>query len=209
MSKKKASLAAIRLKQARIMTGLSRNAFQKKTGISCNSLRAWEAGINSLKPQLAYSLSLALEKCGVVCSPEWLLDAEGDEPHLRKKTSDVVANSLELLNIQREISAFKLGNKNAIVQIVSDDLMLPFFSKGDYVGGYDFQKISDVHRFQSKFCIVELDSGETIVRNLVYDKQNSKLGLIALNPSCFEHELFYLTAVKIKKISEIIWHRKG
>lgn len=208
MKKSEPTSPGERLKQARIMTGLSRNKFMKASSLSESSLRSWESGINPIRPSVAYNLSIILEKLGIICTPEWILDGNGECPKLKNTHEESSQTGLAEIGLQREICAFNMGNENTVVKIVPDDSMLPFFKKNDYVGGHEFKKPGTLELYSNKICIVEMSDGETLIRKILIDKKNNVASLICTNENLINSTIYYQSSVKIKKISEIIWHRR-
>lgn len=208
MKKNELISPAERLKQARIMTGLSRNKFMQASGLSESSLRSWESGINPIRPSVAYNLSITLAKLGIICSIEWILEGTGECPRLKNNHEETTHLGLAEIGIQREICVFNAGDENSIVKIVPDDSMLPFFKKNDYVGGHRFTKPEILELYANKICIVEINDGETLIRKILIDKNSREVSLICTNENFINKTIYYISSVKIKKISEIIWHRK-
>jgi hypothetical protein len=110
----------------------------------------------------------------------------------------------ENLKIAKEISTFKTLNEGAIVTIVSDSGLSPFFEEGDYVGGVKYTGAS-LDKALGKRCIVELAGGAMVVRLLIKGA-NGTYSLQRINkalkiPPGAEENIAILSA------APIIWHR--
>ncbi len=194
---------ASRLKGLRLQLGLSRKKFQEATGLSSNTLQAWELGKNHITEKGAVKLSLALDQMGIVCSVEWLLTGRGIPP--RTQHSSQTQDSFdEEAKILKEVAFFEANNESSIVLIVTDDSMLPFYSEGDYVAGCQYPA-DQADMFIGKNCIVTLYSGNILVRRLNKDV-NGCYNLHSLNPDT-QAENSYLKDCKIQRIAQIVWHR--
>lgn len=203
-----------RIKTARSMAGYSeRKAFCSRFGFPLATLEAWERGKNPLTLKGAKRLADILREVGIYCSEEWLREGKGISPRPMEEfsaesegaphpTSALSKN----LRIAKEISTFVTLNENAIVTIIRDDAMLPFYAEGDYVGGIKLKGDSIKKAIHQK-CIVELLNGKVLVRQ-VYEGQDPEhfmISAINLNTNVMpitEHN------VEILSVSPVIWHRR-
>jgi hypothetical protein len=204
---------ADRIKAARSIAGYAeRKAFCSRFGFPLATLEAWERGKNPLTPKGAKRLVDVLREVGIYCSEEWLREGVGISPRPLKELSDdfdvnppqsfnVLGDNLK---IAREISTFIALNEEAIVTIIRDDAMLPFYKEGDYVGGIKASGPS-LKNAMNKKCILELPSGKTVVRELHkgIDSNHFTLAAINLNTKApmTEHNVELLSA------APIVWHR--
>lgn len=210
-----------RLRRARVLAGLTtRREFEKKHHISANTLQGWEQGKNPLSEKGAKRVVEAFSREGLICTPEWLLHGTGMPPRpyemlrVGVDAATVDLNSdLDKLNLQeeesiyRETQLFKEQYPGAIVIAVSDDSMLPYFKRGDYVGGVQVAT-EDVDKFLNEMCILELENNLIIPRLL---QQGSRQGMLytasCMNPTCKTAPL-NLIDVKVVSAAPIIWHRR-
>ena len=195
--------AASRLRGLRLQLGLSRKKFQQATGISSNTLQAWELGKNHVTEKGALKLSLALEQMGVVCSVDWLLHGTGIPPR-SPHTSQTQQSFDEDARILKEVAYFEANNDASIVIIVMDDSMAPFYKAGDYVAGYQCSA-DKADLLLGENCIVTLYSGSILIRRLNKDI-NGCYNLYSLNPDT-QAENAYVMDCKIQRIAQIVWHR--
>jgi transcriptional regulator with XRE-family HTH domain len=204
---------AERIKAARSMAGFSeRKAFCLKFDLPLATLEAWERGKNPLTLKGAKRIVEALKSVDIYCSEKWLMEGKGFSPRTLDEVSlelDLAApNTLtsieENLKIAKEISTFKTLNEGAIVTIVSDSGLSPFFEEGDYVGGVRYMGAS-IDKGLGKRCIVELKGGAMIVRLLIkgangtYSLERTNKALKIL-PGAEEN-------IAILSATPIIWHR--
>lgn len=210
---------AMRLRSARALTGMSRREFGVAFQISESTLTAWENQKNPLSPKGAKRICEALYKVGVYCTVGWLMDGAGisprsedelqssflplstDEGHMDQQ-AQITAEALTL----KEISTFRYLHKNAVVKLILDDAMHPFYGPGDYVGGV-WCTGENVIKLLHKNCIIEIPSGEAVIRKLLARKENNTFTLAAINPStCVENPILF--DQKINRAAEILWHRR-
>ena len=204
---------AERIKAARSMAGFAeRKAFCLKFNLPLATLEAWERGKNPLTLKGAKRIAEALKSVNIYCSEAWLIEGKGFSP----RTLDEISVELDLsaphtlssiednLRIAKEISTFKTLNEGAIVTIVSDNGLSPFFEKGDYVGGVKYTG-AFLDKGLGKRCIVELIGGSMIVRLLIkgahgtYTLQRTN-STLKTPPQAEEN-------IVILSVAPIIWHR--
>lgn len=200
-----------RIKSARMLGGLSRRKFASVSKISLPTLRSWEEpsiGRGGLTENGAQRLSAAFLQHGIVCSTEWLLSGKGSSPKFLESTEqsiiEIEDESIfwnEDESIIRDIEAFKKHNAEAIVALIQDAAMVPFFSLGDFVGGYRLygDRISYLVGLN---CIIETQ-GNILVRKIAKKYTDDLFELSPINLQ-IEHPKI----VTIESAAEIIWHRK-
>ncbi|EKE08847.1 MAG: hypothetical protein ACD_16C00248G0029 [uncultured bacterium] len=203
---------AERIKAARSLAGFAeRKAFCSNFDLPLATLEAWERGKNPLTLKGAKRIVDALRSVNVYCSQQWLMEGKGFSPRPLEEISleldmafpNTLRSLEENLKIAKELSTFKTLNEGAIVTIVTDSGMSPFFEEGDYVGG--IKKIP-IAKALDKKCIVELLNGARIVRILTQG-QNNTYTLEKTNPAgCSGHEESEKN-IEILSAAPIIWHR--
>lgn len=202
-----------RIKTARSMAGYSeRKAFCSRFSFPLATLEAWERGKNPLTLKGAKRLVDILREVGIYCSEEWLREGTGISPRPMEELSEGLKEDLQqspelgkTLRIAKEISTFVTLNEDAVVTIVRDDAMLPFYSKGDYVGGIKL-KGPDLREAIHKKCIIELLTGKVLVRQLYEGDgpQHFMISTVNLNTNVTpmtEHNVEVISA------APILWHR--
>lgn len=184
--------------------GFSRREFADKCGFSAATLQAWEDGRYPVPRKSMLKYIQTLFDCGLVTSPEWFINGEGLPPRPSNKLSlDVIAEKDAIL---REINFFETENKNPIITVITDDSMLPFFAAGDYVGG-KLVPVDYADRYLGTFCIIQLASGETLVRKLRPGSEEGKYNLICTNLDTAAAPSFLLNC-EVLQLAQVIWHRK-
>lgn len=193
-----------RLKSVRMQLGFSRREFADKCGFSAATLQAWEDGRYPVPQKSMVKYVKTLLDCGLVTSPEWFMRGEGLPPRpINKLSLDSLAEKDAIL---REINFFETENKNPIITVISDESMLPFFAIGDYVGG-KLVPVDYAERYINTFCIIELLTGETLVRKLRPGSETGKFNLISTNLDTCTPSAFLLNC-QIVQLAQVIWHRK-
>lgn len=71
-----------RLRMLRALSGLSRQEFFEKIGISASTMDTWESGRVELAQRSAERVCEAFKKVGVCCSAEWILTGSGLPPRI-------------------------------------------------------------------------------------------------------------------------------
>lgn len=202
-----------RIKSARMLCGLNRTQFANSVGISIATLRAWEEPSKNRKGLThkgAARLVQAFIKHDIDCTEEWLMKGKGVGPKLITNSFKNVLNSIDDQSwneeeaVFKDLNSFKENNLNAIVAIVNDNSMLPFYAYGDYVGG---TKISGkkIMSLIGLNCIIETQ--DTIFIRKIAMKNDDSYTLVSLNQDSTVI-IPVINDIKIISAAEIIWHRK-
>lgn len=202
-----------RLKYIRSLLRVSRAFLQEKYGLPEVTLKSWENGTTKLS-------KAGVEKCteiyrseGMIVSEDWILSGIGLNP---KSTTSVgqyfsTPTNKELpleddeISMIREANSFKESHSNAVIMIVSNDDMRPFYKPGDYIGG-KMRYQDDLATTINKDCIVYLKSGERHFRRIIWGGSNY-YNLTCLNPNETTSEPV-LYNVEIESAAPVIWHRR-
>lgn len=205
---------AERIKAARSIAGYAeRKAFCSRFSFPLATLEAWERGKNPLTLKGAKRLVEILREVGVYSSEEWLREGKGISPRPIEEISedsDVSAGESlyavgKNLKIAKEISTFITQNEGAIVTIVNDDAMLPFYEEGDYVGG--IKHIGpNIKEAMNKRCIIEFANRKLTVRQLSKGTDSSHYNMSAINLNTKMSPTVEYN-VEIISAAPILWHR--
>lgn len=206
----------LRFKSVRSLVPLNRKDFCDKHGLNRFTVQSWEIGRNFSRSKNIAVFCDALAKEGIFCTTEWLLNGVGDAPaklNTRKTMSVPVATrarevkrqqaSEEEVRIQAEIEFFKNNQPESVETVVAqvaDNLMEPYHSQGDFVGG-PLVKGDEIRSLVGKICLIALDSETFVVRRL--RTEGNRFLLVPEDPSG--------TITALKKVTgaaEIIWQRK-
>ncbi len=197
-----------RLKTLRKLLRYSTLAFSEQCETKESTFKSWEQGrFTGLTATGALRVIEACQKEGVTCTLEWLLHGKGLEPTKNSISQEVLAITKDSSSpITQELLVFHKLHPNAIDTIVGDDSMEPVFSKGDYVAGIRcFDK--DIKKLMGLNCIVQLQTGEIIVRTLQAGEQPDFYTLSNLNLNT-TIELSNFKNIKLFSAANIIWIRK-
>lgn len=211
-TKQKPNTPGERLRYVRSLLRVSRAYLQEKYGIPEVTLKSWENGTTKLT-------KIGAERCveiyrneGFIVSEDWILDGIGLDPkatvtvshYFSTPTSKSLPSEDDEIAMVRDANLFKESHSNAVIMIVSNDDMRPFYKPGDYVGG-KMRFGNDLFNAINKDCIVHLKNGERFFRRLI---KNSSGGynLTCLNPNEETSEPV-LFNVDVDGAAPIIWHR--
>jgi DNA-binding transcriptional regulator YiaG len=195
---------------------LSRSEVSKKHGLSPDTLAAWE----NEKIQVTEK---GLERCikiynseNLLVSKEWLLTGEGLSPnfsfdlnrYFKNYSATTEAGNLDDgLLLAREIEYFRSLTNNSITALISNEDMLPLYSRGDHVGGR-LRDREHVGECIGKDCIIRLPDGATYIRRIANGKNEGHYNLACLNPHSDDNPEPVIFNVKIESAAPIIWHRR-
>lgn len=198
---------AERVRFVRSLTNLSREEFEKKYGISRNTVKSWELSINSLTERSATQLSDAIKQEGFSCSPEWLIFGTGSPPKLLNSMEESFLDGLnEQSKMVYEADFFKKNYHNAIVTMITDQSMSPIYQLGDYVGGIKFETLTNleqIKKFIGSICIVISSKGISLIRKIFLGNPD----YVLLCPVNLEFQADVVKLEDIATVAKIIWHR--
>lgn len=147
MEKDAATRTGLRIKAARTLTNLNQESFADRFKFSYPSVKNWELGRSIPRDDTVVKIIDALFECGVQTSRDWLLFGTGSGPnHIAEGFDGPSYQDLpkaEIADFSQEIAQFERvcvkNNMRPLVAVVSDDLMRPFFFKGDILGAESFE----------------------------------------------------------------------
>lgn len=201
-----------RLKYVRALLRVSRAYLQEKYGLPEVTLKSWENCTTKLTQSGAERCVEVYRAESLIVSKDWIMEGIGLDPKETVTVSHYFATptNKELpvkddeISMIRDADAFKFNNHNAVVMIVSNDDMRPFYWPGDYIGG-KMRYGNDIESAVNKDCIVHLKNGECFFKRLI--KNNAvEYNLTCLNPNESTSEPV-LYNVQIDGVAPIIWHR--
>lgn len=184
---------AERLKKIRNMANLTREQLCNDDTININTYKGWEIARYGGLPMDGASLVInRVSKEGVICTPEWLIYGIGIGPYvladykIAQQDKQIKNKSLKLSNqltlICNEILLFKNQFSNTIDCQITDDALSPTFTKGDFVAGIKFFNDLIVNVLNQN-CIIQLRTGEILVRNLRRSQKPNSYMLLSTNPN--------------------------
>ncbi|MCD6040031.1 MAG: hypothetical protein K0S27_1431 [Gammaproteobacteria bacterium] len=192
-----------RIKYLRKILRYSSRAFGEKFNTKDSTLKSWEQGRHTgLTAEGALSIVNACKKEGVInCTVEWLLYGKGQLPEIKADVFPNIAGN----TISQELALFYELHPHAIDTIVHDNSMEPCFNKGDHVAGTRCFESQEISKLLGLNCIIQLKTGETVVRQLTKGDQAGCYTLIGINQSA---KLSTLKNVQLFSAAYIIWLRK-
>lgn len=185
-----------RLKSLRLKLGHSIHEFSKLTKIPEPTLYSWEKGRSSLSFKGAKKILKSVEPNNEKRLLFWLIN--GEEEIL----GNLNKNILEEILILQDVNYYLKSRNDCVVMIILDNLMFPFLSPGDYVGGIK-KTGSDISKLVGKWCIVETKEGKLYARLL---EKSSEPGLYNLKPLQPEYDISYNQELNFS--ASISWIRK-
>jgi transcriptional regulator with XRE-family HTH domain len=213
-----AQLRAERIKKVRNLANLTRKQMCERSSIKPQTLIGWEvARHGGLSKTGAKKVIECVAKEGVVCTFEWLFDGVGQGPTVipdyqnfssltTPSTDEGQAPRDDHANIIEELRVFKQHFTNSTELQISDDSMLPMFEKGDYVAGVKYYH-AEISQQINKICIVQLDTGLSLLRVLKLGKDSDRYTLVCTNYQTSVTDPI-IHNVKVISAAPIIWHRK-
>jgi len=200
-----------RLRELRELLRFSRNKMAEACSISPSTLQGWEmARYGGLTMGGAKECARFFAQHGLTVDPLWLMFEKGKHPLGKQKEDDkdlVVAAVLEQgmsehTHVRQELKLFSQHCQDVIDLIVPDDALAPLINKGDCVAGKRYFD-NEITNIMGKPAIVQLVSGETLVRILEQGKTEGLYNLISINK-----EFPKQNNVELFSAAEVKWVRK-
>lgn len=205
-----------RVRSVRMLAGLTREQLSQKHLIAAPTLRAWETPRENgggLTSNGAERFVKALNKEGVFCTVNWLLDGTGPGPRLLSEIVQLKPKNRSMRKIDwneeesilKELQTFKELNPDSVSMLIMDDGMEPFYKKGSYVSG-KVKMGPDIEKFIGKPCIIQTVDNLVLLRLFQKGKLPNTYTLYCSNPMpTAVAPIMY--DVMIKNIAEVLWLR--
>ena len=194
-----------RLKQARLLTGMTITDLTQDRFINYNTFCAWESGRHAgLTLKGAKKAIKRLGEYGVECSLDWLMSGMGYPP---KRVTDLAQANTQPPHrslTTEALEVLKLKFPGFVVCPIEDDAMLPIYHKGDYLLGPQANK-GELKRFDGQPVIATLTSGETIVRMVQVLPDHKDIKLVSNNPLSLSPKIWDSS---IEKLAVVLVHLK-
>ncbi len=173
---------AERLKRLRNIANLSRKEICESSGVNVNTYKGWElARFGGLSVDGAEKIVNRVMKAGVICTVEWLLYGTVPSPCLIPDESSEAISELESSPIAQEFAVFQNLFKNAVLEEVLDDSLLPNIKKGDFVAGVK-RYGEEMELGVDKLCIIQTSDGKKLIRYLKKGDGKGLYSLLCVNP---------------------------
>jgi transcriptional regulator with XRE-family HTH domain len=202
-----------RLKYIRSLLRLSRSYIQEKYGLPEVTLKSWENSTANLT-------TLGIKRCmevyrseGMIISEDWIKEGVGLDPKQTITVSQYFSSPQDTNSLSegddefcmlREAHFFKDNDPKAVIMIVSNDDMRPFYFPGDYIGG-KMRYGQQIETAVNKNCIIQLKNGSIMFRRLVKNFSGG-YNLVCLNPNETTSEPVIYDA-DIDSVAPVIWQR--
>lgn len=213
-------IRGLRLKALRKSLNLSRSEFAEKIGVSAYTVQNWEVNKNNglSEDRTGYVIN-HLNRMGVDCSFSWMAHGTGVAPMIADPVSGQltfnethVAKTIEKeqresMIIEQELALFKAHctNEPAFL-IIQDESMAPRYKPGDYVAGNTY-KGKQMSLAIDLDCIVQLETGEKILRTVKQGSVDGRFTLISTNLNTLDVNSF-IYDVKLSTLAPVVWVRK-
>jgi len=200
------------------MSGLSHAAFGRKHNIAHGNFQNW------CVPRYSGLSEGGAEKClygckmeGIEATLEWLMYGvepgpiiterfynKGGKVHLPPKTA--TTKDSEITAITREILLFRQNYDQQVLEMmIHDNDMEPHYKMGEYVAGKSFGD-EDIANLINQDCIVQLDDGTLILRNLKTGSADNLFNLVCTNIHTTNKPVIY--DAKITLAAPVMWIRR-
>ncbi|HLB42515.1 MAG TPA: hypothetical protein VJN02_06655 [Gammaproteobacteria bacterium] len=212
LKKQKLNTPGKRLKHIRLLLRVSRSYLQEKYGLPEVTLKSWENCTTKLTLAGAERCVKIYRGENLIVSEDWIMDGIGLDPKATLTVSHYFAIPTnkklpvkdDEVAMVRDANVFKSNYSNAVIMIVSNDDMRPFYSPGDYIGG-KMRYGGDIEAAVNKDCIIYLKNEERFFRRLI-KSSSGDYNLTCLNPNETTAEPV-LYRVEIDGVAPVIWHR--
>ena len=211
IEKDAAALTGLRIKAARVLTSLNQEAFAEKFKFGYASVKNWELGRSIPREDTVGKILDALSDSGVQTTRDWLLFGLGSGPNHISDSEESAQSPMaksDALDFTNEVAQFeRVSIRNGIkplVVTVADELMQPFFSRGDILGAESIELKSLASRNSSVVeypYLVEIAPSIFQPRLLSYD-QHSTIKFWRTNKDSTIGE------IKHGWLGRIIWFRR-
>jgi len=208
-----------RLQRVRNLAGWNRKELVEKAAINLNTLRGWETGLaTGLSKKGAQRILQAVETEGVICRYEWLMNGVGPGPRvidvmelnsedeIHPVVTKPISQAAEEKQIIKELEFFRIGNKDSIELIVSDDGLAPFYKIGDYVAGIK-RYGKQIKTLLDQDCIVQTQSGNILLRKFKAGSEKDRYNLVCTNTDTSVKEPVQYN-VTLTAAAPVIWIRR-
>ena len=204
-----------RLRRLRNLANVSRKILCDEANININTYIGYEVGrYGGLTTKGSEKIIQYLCSKGVYCSLNWLMNGNGDTPRVvtniklnpDEDTPIPFADTTnETQKITDELQLFYEHYKNSVDYRIIDDGMFPVYEVGDVVAGVSYIG-SSIDSIIGYDCIVQIEYGEMLVRNLRKGRIENSYILTCTNPKTqVISPIIY--DVNLVFAARIIWHR--
>lgn len=197
-----------RLRNLRKKVGLTRAAFAEQTGMSANTLKALELGDRELTPQKALLFSNLFSGLFSVSLGEDAHEACFEALYYGKKKGiseqqDTLLQDTDDTRMQNDISFFDSNSSYSLLTL-EDDVMSPFYNKGDIVAGKKILNKKKFSSYQGYVCILETMDGNLLLRRII-KTDGHKVTSCSLNANLGTNKNI-VEEFEVRSLAQAIWH---
>ena len=206
--------AGSRLKYLRAILRLTRAYIEKKYKLPEITLKSWENGTIKLSKNGVKRCVTVYKSEGLLVDENWIAEGKGLDPTVRFSVGHYfsVPSNVALpveeddeVAMLQDADVFKNRYSNAVIMIVSNDEMSPYYEPGDYVGGR-LRAMNELEMIINKDCIIYLKGGGQYFRR-IYQDSLGRYNLACLNPIGKTSEPVIFNA-DIEWAAHVTWIRK-
>jgi hypothetical protein len=203
-----------RLKYLRAILHLTRAYIEKQYKLPEITLKSWENGTIKLSKNGIKRCVAVYKGEGLLVDENWIAHGRGLDPTVKlslgryfSMPSDVGLSAEEddEIAMMRDANDFKKRYLNAVIMIVSNNEMSPYYDSGDYIGGR-LRAAHELEMLVNKDCIIYLKGGEQYFRR-IYQDSLGRYNLVCLNPVGETSEPVIFNA-DIERAAQVIWVRR-
>ena len=203
-----------RLKHLRSILRLTRAYIEKQYGVPEITIKSWENETIKLTRNGVKRCVAVYKSEGLIVDEGWIMDGKGLDPTVRLSVghyfsmpsdASLPVEEDDEIAMMRDANEFKKRYPNAVIMIVSNDEMSPYYEPGDYVGGR-IRTASELEEVINRDCIVCLKGGGQYFRRIFRDSMG-RYNLSCLNPVGKTAEPVIFNA-EIEWVAPVFWIRK-
>lgn len=204
-----------RLKYLRSILQLTRAEIEEKYKLPEITLKSWENGTNKLTKNGIKRCIAVYQSKGLMVDESWIVEGRGLDPTVRRSlehyfsmpsSTELPVEANEDLAMMSDAKKFRDLYPNAVIMVVTNNEMSPYYEAGSYVGGILEEEAKNWEKLVGKDCIVHLKDGGQYFRR-VYQDSLGRFNIACVNPdvSAVQPVMY---APDIKGLAQVIWIRK-
>lgn len=203
-----------RLKYLRAILHLTRAYIEKQYKLPEITLKSWENGTIKLSKNGVKRCVNVYRSEGLIVDEGWIAEGKGLDPTIRLSVGHYFSTPSDAtlpieeddeVAMMRDANVFRSHYPNAVVLIVSNDEMSPYYVPGDYVGGR-MRSVNELDSVVDRDCIIYLKDGAQYFRRVFRDNFG-RYNLACLNPAGTTSEPVLFNA-EIESVAPVCWIRK-
>lgn len=164
-----------RIRFIRRMIGITRQTLSAKYDIEYVTISLWETGKTTITDKIIHQCVQIFLKEGIDCTVDWIRTGNGENPILINSEKSIIEHLKQKETFNQEfqffldVESYKENNPASLLHQIKNKAMSPFLSVGDVVGGRKITE-EEFHKAHSRKCILSIEDGKFMVRNLFIRK---------------------------------------